>query len=90
MHEPGNETLPIGGVVDENPKIERTFYPRPSPGSLPVKCRLRLREIRNELWNLATEIGDRNRWLRRELISSAANVDGVMSRIDSAEEEVTQ
>ena len=49
-----------------------------------------MREIRNELWNLATEIGDRNRWLRRELISSAANVDGVMSRIDSAEEEVTQ
>lgn len=86
MHEPGNETLPIGGVVDENPKIERTFHPRVSPLGLPIKCRLRLREIRNELRDLAAEIGDRNHWLRRELISSAANVDGAMSWIDSAED----
>ena len=89
MQEPGNEKLRIGGVVDEldeNPKIERTFHPRCQPLSLPTKCRLRLREIRNELRDLAAEVGEKNYWLRRELISSAANVDGAMSWIDSAED----
>jgi len=85
MQEPGNETLRIGGVVDEldeNPKIERTFHPR----SLPTKCRLRLREIRNELIDLAAEVGEKNYWLRRELMSSAANVTDAISWIDGDEE----
>ena len=89
MQEPGNEKLRIGGVVDEldeNPKIERTFHPRCQPLSLPTKCRLRLREIRNELRDLAAEVGEKNYWLRRELISSAVNVTDAISWIDGDEE----